>query len=209
MKLHDKLKSIENENDIAKLIGTGVGAGVGAGVGFGINSLVGNDNAALSFGLGGLGGLAGNLITNNLVKNRPGRYISKLIFGPYVELSMEFYDDIQDSALSICNFHRDFSYLTKIMSNVSTIENCLLDNIDTEKDVRITRNCFLKFYKSCIDVFEGYCKEKRAHPEMVHYFKTSTFPVYKTLKKYLEDSAIIVESNLLCNINALITELRK
>lgn len=201
MKLQDKLKSIENENTIAKLVGTGLGAGVGLG----ISSLVDNDNPALSFGLGGL---AGNLITNNLVNNRSNKYISEMVFGPYAGLSAEFYSDMQDLALAICNSHRDFSYLTKLSSNVDAIENCLLDDIKTEKDVRITRNCFLKFYKSNIDIFEGYCKEKRANLKIVAYFKSTLRPIYMTLKKYLEDSAILVESNLLYNINSLISELQ-
>jgi len=197
MKLQDKLKSIENENSIAKLVGTGVGAGLGLG----ISSLVDNGNPALSFGLGGL---AGNLITNNLVNNRSGKYISELVFGPYAELSAEFYSNMQDLALAICNSHRDFSYLTKLSSNVDTLENCLLDDIKTETDVRITRNCFLKFYKSNIDIFEGYCKEKRANPKLINEFKVILFPIYMTIKKYLTDSAIVVESDLLYNIDTLI-----
>jgi len=197
MKLQDKLKNIKNENSIIKLAGTGLGAGIGLGIDY----LTNNNNPVTSFGLGGL---AGNLIFNNLVSDRINNYISGIIFGPYVELSIELHNNTQELILAICNFHRDFSYSTKLSSNINNIEKCLLNTIETEKDVRYTRNCFLKFYKSNNDIFENYCKEKRANIKFVKFFKHTYSPIYMTIKKYLEDSSIVIESDLLYNIGNLI-----
>lgn len=188
-KLIDHLKRIDTKNQIIKNTGSVIGVSVGA---LASNYINPNDLSAMA-ATGLIGGIVGDQISNKFTTGL-SEEIDKIVFGPYVDKFYYLVETSLDIISYISDLHKDFSYKKaerKVLDEWTSSKSDL--NIKSSQYIKKLRQIHVNLLSYLLNIIGNYCKEKRSHPEVHDFYLHQLEPEFQVIKKYLQDSKVILD----------------